>query len=273
MVVLCFVSSDLLYTAGGTPCPGWRTEGLQASATDPWDQDGGQRPLPVHQSAWAAHWTWWEQGHSFQPLFRWASPWGPRLGAPGRSSKGLWPCAWEGWLSWWLRWWLLLGNLLAWCLNQPLWREHLLRQSFPEHGEAGKGPVIELILAVLVSCPVQLILSLLLSLYHGHDQDEAGAPYWAFRALPGLAQPHLPHPHNKHPQGPRSAMISSLVALSMWFSWPGIFFPVSKIPVAPSCPLWSCPRLLDPFPYSPGAHHATRTSPWQQLSHRVSGVL
>ena len=56
-------------------------------------------------------------------------------------------------------------------------REHLLRQSFPEHGEAGKGPVMELILAVLVSCPVQLILSLLLSLYHGHDQDEASAPY------------------------------------------------------------------------------------------------
>ena len=35
MVVLCFVSSDLLYAAGGTPCPGRRTEGLQASATDP----------------------------------------------------------------------------------------------------------------------------------------------------------------------------------------------------------------------------------------------
>lgn len=153
MVVLCFVSSDLLYAAGGTPCPGRRTEGLQASATDPWDQDGGERPLPVHQSPWAARWTWWEQGHGFQPLFRQASPWGPWLGAPGRSSKGPWPCAWEGWLSWWLKWWLLLGNLLAWCLNQPLWREHLLRQNLPEHGEAGKGPVSECPQAANPGCP------------------------------------------------------------------------------------------------------------------------
>lgn len=219
-------------------CPGWRTEGLQASPAEPWDQDGGERPLPVHQSPRAAGWTWWEQEHGFQPLFRQTSPWGPRLGAPGRSSKGLWPCAWDGWLSWWLKWWLLLGNLLAWCLNQTLCREHLKTgawgRPFLSMERQGRG--------LWSSVHKQLILASLLSLYHVAWPRWSQCPLLSIWALPDLAQPHLPHFHIKHLQGPKSAMISSLVALSMWFSWSGIIFSASKIPVAPACPLWSCPR-------------------------------
>lgn len=277
MAVLCFVSSDLLYAAGGMPCPGRRTEGLPASATDPWDQDRGERPLPAHQSPWAAHWTWWEQAHGFQPRFRRASLWGPRwelqaglvkvcalvLGKDGHpdgwsddcyletSLPGVWTNPSE-------------GSIYE---AEPFWARRG-REGASDRVSTSSWSWLSLY-PVLSSWPWLSSYPCIMR----HDQDEAGAPYWAFRALPSLAQPHLPYPHIKHPRGPRSAIIWSLAALSMWFSWSGIFFPASKIPVAPACPLWSCPRLLDPFPYSPGVHHAMRTSPWQQQSHCISGVL
>ena len=194
-------------------CPGQRTEGLQAFPAEPWGQDGGERPLPAHQSPWAAGWTWLEQGHGFQPLFK------HLLGGHGwELQAGLvkvcglvlgmddYPDGWSDDCY--------LETSLPSVWTKPsagsIWKLGL--EADPSWAWRGRGGACDRVPTSSWSWPVSSCPCIT-----WHDQDEASAPYWACRALPGLAQPHLPHSHIKHLQGPKSAMISSLVALSMWF--------------------------------------------------------
>ena len=186
-------------------CPGQRTEGLQAFPAEPWGQDGGERPLPVHQSPWAAGWTWLEQGHGFQPLFK------HLLGGHGwELQAGLvkvcglvlgmdgYPDGWSDDCY--------LETSLPGVWTKPsagsIWKLGL--EADPSWAWRGRGGACDRVSTSSWSRPVSSCPCIT-----WHDQDEASAPYWPHRALPGLAQLHLPH----------SSRVPNLPWSQVWWLW------------------------------------------------------
>lgn len=143
-----------------------------------------------------------------------------------------------------------------------------LRQTLPEHGEAGEGPVIECPQAadpgqsppVLVSRGMTKMKPVPLT-------EHAGlCPAWPSRISP---TPTL-----------NTCRVPNLPWSQVWWLWVcgsldlEYSSQLQRFQLLLHVPCEAAPdRLPDPFPYSPGVHHAMCTSPWQQQSRCLSAAL